>query len=103
MKGYMYILKCADGTFYVGSTVDLEKRLQEHFSGLGSNYTRKNEVKKSVYFETYTCIEDAFKREQQVKKWSHKKKEALINRDIKSLHDLSQCRNKTHYKNQKKK
>ena len=55
--------------------------------------------KKFLYFETYACIEDAFKREQQVKKWSHKKKEALIKRDLKTLHELSECRNETHYKN----
>ena len=41
MKGYMYILECADGSYYTGSTTDLELRLQQHQSGEGANHTEK--------------------------------------------------------------
>jgi putative endonuclease len=41
MKGYMYILECADGSYYIGSTTNLELRLQQHQSGEGANHTRK--------------------------------------------------------------
>ena len=42
MSSYMYILKCSDGSFYTGSTRDLEKRVMEHNMGMGANYTRKH-------------------------------------------------------------
>lgn len=42
MKGYVYILKCSDGSFYTGSTKDIEIRLRQHQSGFGSNHTRKD-------------------------------------------------------------
>ena len=55
-KGYMYILKCCDDTFYTGSTKDLEKRVIEHQSGLGANYTKKKLPVELIYFEEYTII-----------------------------------------------
>jgi putative endonuclease len=42
MKGYMYILECADGSYYTGSTNNLERRLQQHQNGEGANYTKKH-------------------------------------------------------------
>jgi putative endonuclease len=78
MKGYMYILECADGTYYTGSTRDLEKRFWEHENGLGANYTRKKYPVKLVYFEEYQRIDEAFYREKQVQKWSNAKKRALV-------------------------
>jgi len=81
-KGYMYILECADGTFYTGSTKDLERRMYEHIHGLGANYTKSNRPVKLVYYEEYNRIDEAFYREKQVQGWSRKKKKALIeNRD----------------------
>lgn len=78
-KGYMYILECADGSYYTGSTKDLEKRLWEHQNMLGANYTKKRLPVKLVYYEEYQRIDEAFYREKQVQGWSRKKKEALIN------------------------
>ena len=77
--GYMYILVCSDGTYYTGSTKDLERRLWEHNNSLGANYTKKRLPVKLVYFEEYSRIEEAFHREKQIQGWSKKKKEALIN------------------------
>ncbi|QOJ27746.1 MAG: GIY-YIG nuclease family protein [Ignavibacteriales bacterium] len=97
-KGYMYILRCADGTYYTGSTTDLELRLLQHQQGEGANYTRKNLPVELVYYEEYERIDEAFVREKQVQRWSQKKKEALMNSDIESVKKLSECHNKTHYR-----
>ena len=77
-KGYMYILKCADDSYYTGSTTDLELRVIQHQNGEGANHTRKKLPVLLVYYEEYQNIEDAFYREKQVQGWSRKKKEALI-------------------------
>lgn len=78
MKGYMYILECSDGSYYTGSTTDLDLRLQQHQNGEGANHTKKRLPIKLVYFEEYSRIDEAFYREKQVQGWSRKKKEALI-------------------------
>ncbi|SFI82957.1 GIY-YIG nuclease family protein [Nitrosomonas sp. Nm34] len=93
---YMYILKCADGSYYTGSTWNLEKRLAEHQSGLGAKHTIKRLPVKLVYCEECERIEDAFRREKQVQGWSRKKKEALIMGDTNALLRLAECRNDTH-------
>ncbi len=77
----MYILKCSDGSFYTGSTIELEKRLKQHQNGTGANYTMNRLPVELVYFEEYDRIDDAFYREKQVQGWSHKKKNALIKGD----------------------
>jgi putative endonuclease len=96
MKGYMYILECSDGTYYTGSTVNLERRLFQHKNGEGANYTKKRLPVNLVYFEEYTRIDEAFYREKQVQNWSHAKKKALIESDEISLHVLSECKNESH-------
>ncbi|MFH1429563.1 MAG: GIY-YIG nuclease family protein [Candidatus Margulisiibacteriota bacterium] len=99
MSGYMYILKCSDGTYYTGSTVDLDRRINEHQSGEGANYTHKRRPVELVYFEEYSRIDDAFYREKQVQGWSRKKKESLINGTLDNLHLLAECNNSSHFKN----
>ena len=89
MKGYMYILECYDGTYYTGSTKNLELRLKQHQNGEGANHTKKRLPVKLVYFEEFQRIDEAFYREKQVQGWSRKKKEALINGDFESLSHLS--------------
>ena len=78
MIGYMYILKCSDGSYYTGSTTDLELRLQQHQNGEGANHTKKRLPVELVYYEEYARIDEAFYREKQVQGWCRKKKEALI-------------------------
>jgi putative endonuclease len=99
MKGWMYILECADGTYYTGSTNDLSKRLWEHDNLLGANYTRKRHPVKLVYYEEFNRIDDAFYREKQVQRWSHAKKKALIEQQIDLLHEFAECRNESHCRN----
>jgi putative endonuclease len=90
----MYILRCANGAYYTGSTLNLEKRLLEHAQGGGSNYTSKHRPLQLVYFEEFDCIEDAFRREKQVQNWSRPKKEALINHHPTQLKNLSKGKHK---------
>jgi predicted GIY-YIG superfamily endonuclease len=99
MRGYMYILLCANGLYYTGSTNDLGIRLQQHNNGEGANFTKKYLPVKLVYYEEFDRIDEAFFREKQVQGWSRKKKEALINRKKDDLHELSECKNDTHSKN----
>ena len=89
MKGFMYILECADGSYYTGSTNNLEQRLQHHHIGKGSNYTKKRLPVRLLYFEEFQRIDDAFYREKQVQKWNRKKKEALISGKQELLPSLS--------------
>jgi len=89
MKGYMYILKCSDGSYYTGSTNDLERRLWQHQNGEGALYTKNRLPVELVYYEEYERIDYAFYREKQVKDWSRKKKEALIEGKLEELPKLA--------------
>ena len=102
MKGWMYILECADTSYYTGSTNNLELRLVQHQSGQGSNHTKTRLPVKLVYAEEFERIDQAFYREKQVQGWSRKKKEALIKGFPEELHRLAECINETHFKNYKK-
>jgi putative endonuclease len=97
MRGYMYILKCSNGSYYTGSTIDLERRLLQHQAGEGANHTRKRLPLRLVYFEEYSRIDLAFYREKQVQGWSRKKKEALVNGDLEELNLMEECQNETHF------
>ena len=99
MKGYTYILLCSDGTYYTGSTIDLELRLKQHQNGEGSNHTKKHLPVVLVYYEEFSRIDKAFYREKQIQGWSRKKKEALINNMTDDLKKAAECMNATHYKN----
>jgi putative endonuclease len=91
MKGYMYILKCSDGSYYTGSTKNLELRLLQHRGGEGSNHTKKRLPVKLVYYEEYERIDQAFYREKQVQGWSRRKKEALIDGKPELLPELAKA------------
>ena len=86
---WIYILECKNGEYYVGSTTDVERRLEEHQAGLGGDFTRKHRPVKLVYKEEYASIEQAFQRERQLHGWSRAKKEALIKGDLERLKELS--------------
>ena len=75
---WVYILLCADGTFYVGSTSDLEARLWQHQNGLGAKYTQVRRPVKLAFSEEFARVEDAFALEKRIQNWSHAKRLALI-------------------------
>jgi len=98
-EAWVYILECADGKYYTGSTTDLEKRLYEHQSKKYLGYTSYRLTVKLVFFQEFNSYHEAFQFERKIKYWSHAKKEALINGDFSKLHKLAECKNETHYKN----
>jgi putative endonuclease len=89
MIGYLYILLCVYGSFYTGSTNDLERRLEEHHNGEGANLSRKRLPVELVYTEEYDRIDEAYFRERQIHGWSHDKKIALIERRNEELPELA--------------
>ena len=98
----MYILKCSNDLYYTGSTKNLKRRLKQHQSGHGANFTKKYLPIELVYFESFSRIDWAFYREKQVQRWSRNKKEALINSEVNQLKFFSEGQNKTHFRNYKK-
>ena len=96
---HMYILECADGSFYTGSTIDLPRRLWQHQNGLGANHTKKRLPVKLIYAEEFDRVADAFYREKQVQGWSRAKKIALMSNNWNSLRILAECQNYSHCEN----
>ena len=99
MKGWMYILKCSDNSFYTGSTINLKRRIEQHQSGQGANHTARRLPVQLVYCELFERIDKAYYREKQIQGWSRAKKKALIRSDFNQLHILAECRNESHYLN----
>lgn len=95
---HMYILECADKSFYVGSTIDLERRLWEHQNKLGAKYTQRRLPVKMVFVQEFERVDEAYFFEKQVQGWNRKKRIALINRDLDALKELAKCRNETNHK-----
>jgi putative endonuclease len=76
---YLYILRCADGSYYTGTTrSDLESRVAEHNAGHFAGYTAKRRPVRLVFTQHFDAITDAIAAERQLKGWSRAKKEALI-------------------------
>lgn len=78
-KWYVYILLCKDNSYYTGCTWNCSDRLEQHLSKLGGEYTKNHGVKKLVYQEEFDDLDQARKRELQIKDWNRSKKEMLIN------------------------
>ena len=89
---FFYIVRCADGTLYVGHTNNLGARQQAHNDGAAAAYTARRRPVRIVYSEEYESVETAVKRERQIKRWTARKKEALIAGDTKALHTSSRRR-----------
>lgn len=80
---YTYILRCNDGTYYTGWTVDLEKRIETHNTGKGAKYTRNKLPVELMYYETFDTKQEAMSREYQIKKLTRAKKQELIDKSQK--------------------
>ena len=92
MAYYVYILRCADGSYYAGLTEDLEIRLAQHQMGELPGYTQNKRPVQLVFSDEFLSMDDAINRERQIKGWSRSKKEALIAGDWGRLSELSQSR-----------
>jgi predicted GIY-YIG superfamily endonuclease len=75
---YVYILKCSDNSYYVGHTDDIEKRISEHTLNEYDCYTSTRLPIEVVFVQPFGARDEALVAEQQIKKWSRQKKEALI-------------------------
>jgi predicted GIY-YIG superfamily endonuclease len=89
MAYIVYILLCADGSYYTGSTDDIQRRLFEHQEGLSPTaYTFRRRPVKLVWSEEVATLDDALLHEHQIKGWSRAKKEALIRGDFQAIHEI---------------
>ena len=82
---FVYILRCSDGSYYVGSTRNLDSRIDQHASGRGAVYTSSRLPVELAFAEEFDNIGDEFEREKQIQGWSRKKREALIAGDYDAL------------------
>jgi predicted GIY-YIG superfamily endonuclease len=89
---YVYMLSCADGSFYVGSTQNLATRIRTHDDGRGAAHAFKHRPFHLVYSERFLSRTDASARQRQLKRWSREKKAALIAGDLEHLQRLSKRR-----------
>ena len=105
MSTTVYILQCANGQYYVGSTNNLIRRIDEHqladvgstgspHGYRGAKFTKAHQPVMLVYTEEYEDDHKARMREQQLHGWSRAKKEALIKGDIEKLKDLSRAKSR---------
>jgi len=94
MGAYVYILSCADGSYYVGSATgsDLNRRIAEHQSGIRPGYTQSRRPVHLVWSEHFDRITDAIAMERKLKGWSRAKKSALIDGDWQTISRLSKRR-----------
>jgi len=86
---WVYILRCADDSYYVGSTVDLDRRVWQHQEGLGAAYTRRRRPVTLVWSADFDRVDEAFAFEKRVQGWSRAKREALIDGRFEDLGWLS--------------
>lgn len=86
---FMYILECADGSYYVGSCRSLDQRVRLHSIGEGAEYTKRRLPVTLVHYEQYDNVHDAFAREKQVQGWRRAKRRALIDGEFGRLPNLS--------------
>lgn len=89
-QSFVYIISNKrDGTLYIGVTSNLLKRIYEHKHKLADGFTKKYNIDKLIYYEIYSDINEAIKREKQLKEWRRKWKIELIetkNSDWKDLY-----------------
>ena len=86
------MIKCADNTLYTGTTTNISRRIKEHNNKKGGSYTRVRLPVELVYKEPCQNRSQALKREEQIKRWSRNKKQALINHNKAQLTNLSKSR-----------
>ncbi|QDX40139.1 GIY-YIG nuclease family protein [Salarchaeum sp. JOR-1] len=78
MSHYVYVLECADGTYYTGYTTDVERRVAEHDAGDGAKYTRGRTPVTLRHVEEYDTRSGAMSREYEIKQLSRRQKERLV-------------------------
>jgi len=85
MAFYTYMLRCADNSYYVGHTDDLERRIAQHHAGELPGYTHHRRPVMLIWSQDFSSREEALSAEQQVKGWGRAKKEALTRGDWRTI------------------
>ena len=89
---FVYIVRCADESLYVGHTSDVSNRVATHNEGRGALWTARRRPVHLVYQEQHPSEAIAIDRERQLKGWTHAKKRALIHGDLARLKSLAKRR-----------
>ncbi len=92
MSFWVYLLQCADGSYYVGHTGELETRILQHERGELGGYTSTRRSVRVVFTQEFASGAEALAAERQIKGWSRKKKEALVRGDWAGVSRLAQRR-----------
>ena len=92
MSAFVYLLRLKSGGLYIGACKDVDKRYIEHQKGKASRTTKLDPPIDIVYTEEFQTFTEARRREAQIKRWIHAKKEALVVGDIAKLKELSKSR-----------
>jgi len=95
MSFWVYILRCADSSYYTGHTDNLDLRISEHQSSLCESYTSSRLPIELVFSQAFTTREEALASEQQIKGWSRKKKEAMMKGDWAEVSRLAKGTDRT--------
>ena len=91
---HCYMLKCSDGSYYVGHTDNMEQRLAGHQSGAFPGYTYKRRPVELIWNDAFQTRDDAKTAEKQIKGWSRAKKEALAQGNWDQISELAKCRSR---------
>jgi predicted GIY-YIG superfamily endonuclease len=78
---FVYVLRCNDGSLYIGQTNDLGERLKRHNAGVAAAHTATRRPVRVIHTEGYDSRDECVKRERQLKRWTRAKKEALVRGD----------------------
>lgn len=92
VMAWTYILRCSDGSYYAGSTVDRGRRMEQHQAGAGSRYTASRTPVGLVWALEFDRVVDAFVVEKQIQNWSRAKREALVEGRLEDLPALARGR-----------
>lgn len=92
MAFWVYLLRCADGSYYAGHTDDLDKRIGEHTAGICGGYTATRLPVRLAFSQECATRIEALSFERQIKGWSRAKKEALIRGDWEEISRLAKRR-----------
>lgn len=91
---HCYILKCADGSYYVGHTDNMDKRFSEHQSGVFPGYTHKRRPVELIWNDAFQTRDHVQAAEKQIKGWSRAKKEAMARGEWDKISKLAKCRSR---------
>ncbi|WAK04007.1 GIY-YIG nuclease family protein [Methylobacter sp. YRD-M1] len=89
---WVYILRCADGSYYTGHTDNLEMRIGQHQAGEYAGYTATSRPLELIWSQECHTREEALLAERQIKGWSRKKKEAMMRGDWEEVSRLAQSK-----------